>query len=245
MPLLVPYHLDEHLADFDWPAEATRTVTRPESPPGATTWEPLRALYEQVASAVAQETGRTAVVAGDCMASLGIVAGLQRRGLDPSVVWFDAHGDVQTLETSTSGYLAGMPLRMLAGYGRPYLADPLGLRTVRESRIRLVGARDLDPPEVTYLANSEIRRCTVEDLDEAQLPDGPIYLHLDVDVIDPGDLPGLTFPANDGPSLTAVRSALRRVLATGRTAAVCIACNWHRHRGAGTILRELASELLA
>jgi len=244
MSLLVPYHLDEHLTDFDWPGETTRTVTRPDGVTGATKWESLLALYEQVASAVAQETGRTTVIAGDCMTSIGIVAGLQRRGLDPSIVWFDAHGDVQTLETSASGYLAGMPLRMLAGYGRPYLADPLGLRTVRESRIRLIGARDLDPPEIDYLAGSEIGRFTVDDLDETKLPDGPIYLHVDVDVIDPGDLPGLTFPAKNGPSLSAVRSAIRSILDTGRTAAVCIACNWHRHRGAADALRSFVGELL-
>ena len=54
-------------------------------------------------------------VTGDCLATLGTLVGLQRAGLDPSLVWFDAHGDVHTLKSSTSGYLGGMALRMAMG----------------------------------------------------------------------------------------------------------------------------------
>lgn len=80
------------------------------------------------------------------------------------IVWFDAHGDVQTLETTASGYLGGLPPRLLAGYRPELIADRLGLRPVAENRILLAGARDLDPPEVTYLAAAQIRRCEVTDL---------------------------------------------------------------------------------
>ncbi len=80
-------------------------------------------LYRRVADAVARAAGqgsRPVVLSGDCTTSLGIVAGLQHAGLDPGIVWFDAHGDLQTLETTASGYLGGLPLRILAGY-RPEL----------------------------------------------------------------------------------------------------------------------------
>ena len=73
------------------------------------------------------------------------MAGLQRAGLDPAVVWFDGHGDVQSLETTTSGYLGGLPLRILVGYRPELIADALGLRPVPEERAVLVDARDLDP----------------------------------------------------------------------------------------------------
>ena len=63
----------------------------------------------------------------------------------------------------------------------------------------LAGARDLDPPEVTYLASAPVRRAEVGDLDAARVPDGPLYVHVDLDVIDSGDLPGLRYPAPGGP----------------------------------------------
>jgi arginase family enzyme len=59
--------------------------------------------------------------------------------------WFDAHGDVQTLETTASGYLGGLPLRLLVGYRPELIATGLGLRPVPEHQVLLVGARDLDP----------------------------------------------------------------------------------------------------
>ena len=99
-----------------------RTITA-ELPPGGDTWARLAALYQPGRGRRGprgRRRTRPVVVSGDCTTSLGIVAGLQRAGLDPGIVWFDAHGDVQTPETTASGYLGGMPLRLLAGY-RPEL----------------------------------------------------------------------------------------------------------------------------
>jgi arginase len=185
------------------------------------------------------------VFSGDCTTSFGVVAGLQRAGTDPAIVWFDAHGDVQTLETTTSGYLGGMPLRILAGYRPELIADRLRLRPVPESRILLVDARDLDPPEITYLEQSAIQRCQVADVAAGSLPDGPIYLHVDLDVIDPADLPGLLYPAPGGPRLPEVAAALHRIVGTGQVAAIGLACTWHPGRRAADPLRAPVDELLA
>lgn len=242
--VLVPYHLDEHLSDLDIPVPAEVTVTA-DLPAGDGPWPRLAHLYQEVATVVADVARRgagPAVFSGDCTTSLGTVAGLQRAGLDPAIVWFDAHGDVQTPETTSSGYLGGMPLRLLTGYRPELVATRLGLRPVPEDRILLTDARDLDPPEVTYLESSAIRRRPVTELD---IPDGPIYLHVDLDVVDPADLPGLRFPAPGGPRLAEVTAALHRVVATGRVAAVGLACTWHPgHPGAGP-LRAPVEELLA
>ena len=54
------------------------------------------------------------VCPGDCATAIGTVAGLQRAGMSPGIVWLDGHGDVQTPETTSTGYLAGMSLRLLA-----------------------------------------------------------------------------------------------------------------------------------
>jgi len=182
--ILVPYHLDELLPDLDAPFEADETVT--VDLPDDDVWGRMSAVHDAVADAVARAaafpSAGTLVMTGDCTASAGVLAGLQRRGVDPAIVWFDAHGDVQTLETTASGYLGGIALRFLVGYRPELVADRLGLRPVAEDRVVLVDARELDPPERDYLATAAIRHETVTELEP---PDGPIYLHIDLDVLDP------------------------------------------------------------
>jgi arginase len=232
--ILVPYHLDERLGDLDVPV-ASDSMVEVELPEGDA-WSRMARLYEAVATAVAEAVSageRPAVVSGDCTTSIGTVAGLQRAGVDPAIVWLDAHGDVQTLETTASGYLGGFPLRLLVGYRPELIAAPLGLRPVAEERVVLVDARDLDPPEVTYLETAAIRRCEVDDLSAGRLPDGPLYLHLDADVVDPGELPGLRFPAAGGPGWSAVVSALGRVIDSGQVAGFGVGCTWRGGHGAG------------
>ncbi len=95
----------------------------------------------------------------------------------------------------------------------------------------LVDARDTDPGEHVLLEPSSVSRCAVDALCAGVTPDGEIYLHVDVDVADPTDVPGLFYPAPGGPSLDAVIAAVARIAATGRLAAVGVAATW-RHEGA-------------
>lgn len=226
--IAVPYHLDEHLPGLDFPLRADEVVTADLA--AGDVWGRLAALYGAVAEAVADAArggGLPVVLSGDCTTALGTVAGLQRAGEVAGIVWFDAHGDVQTLETTASGYLGGLPLRLLVGYRPELAAARLGLRPVPEREILLVGARDLDPPEVSYLAGAAIRRREIADLGPADLPDGPFYLHLDLDVIDPAEVPGLRYPAPGGTSPARLAGALRWLLGTGLVAAVGLACTWY------------------
>jgi arginase len=198
-------------------------------------------LYGSVAQAVSVDAGAGSmpvVLSGDCSTSLGVVAGLQRAGIDPAVVWLDAHGDVQTMETTASGYLGGMPLRILVGYRPELIADRLGLRPVAEERVVLVDARDLDPPEVEYLATAAVRHVSMAEVSTMDLPAGPIYLHIDLDVVNPDHLPGLLFPASGGPELDAVFTAIRDILATGRVVALGLACTWRSGQGAADKVRS-------
>ncbi|WP_280268457.1 arginase family protein [Nocardia wallacei] len=243
MRLALPYHLDEYRPDIDLPVDPD-VVVRQELPDVDDPWARMAVLYEAVAERVSEAVrggDRPVVVSGDCTTSLGTVTGLQRAGLTPGIVWFDAHGDVQTAETSASGYLGGFPLRMLVGYGRHLMAERIGLRDVPEERAVLVDGRDLDPPEVEYLRTARIRQRPVHDLGD--LPAVPLYLHLDCDVIDPQDLPGLLFPSPGGPGLPAVATAIRHVLDTGRVAALGIACTWRDGSGAAQRMRALTDRL--
>jgi arginase len=226
--ILVPYHLDEYLPELDVPLQPDVTISAdlPDGDP----WHRMAGLYDRAAETIAADVRagrRPTVMSGDWTTSYATVVGMQRAGLDPSIVWFDGHGDVQTLETTTSGYIGGMPIRVLSGYRPRLIADSLGLRPVPEDRITLVDARDLDPPEVTYLAEAPIRHVDVDALTADVLPDGPLYLHVDFDVVNADELPGLLFPAPGGPSLDSVSAAIDRVLATGRVAALGLACTWH------------------
>jgi arginase len=245
--LRVPYHLDEYLPDLDTLLEAQQEIA-PDLPAGDV-WDRLAVLYSAVGQAVAGTARRGSVpvvVSGDCTTSLGIVAGLQQDGADPGVVWFDAHGDVQTLETTTSGYLGGLPLRLLMGYRPELIGARLGLRSVPEDRVLLAGARDLDPPEAAWLAAAQAHRTEVTSLTTAGLPDGPLYVHLDLDVIDPGELPALRYPAPGGVTSAQLTAALRTLLATGRVAAVGMACTWlPGHAAPAALTRDLAGALSA
>jgi arginase len=227
--LVLPWHLDDHLTGglgVPLPAGAVEV----EGAPGAQgrPWDDLVGVYSGLAGAVARvpDDEDVTVLAGDCVSALAVLAGLQRRGLDPAVVWFDAHGDFHTEATTTSGYLGGLPLAKVVGRGDLTLPRALGMTPVAEHRAVLVDARDLDPPEAEALAASEVRQLVVGDLTPDVLPDGPIHVHVDLDVLDPGSLPGLRFPAPGGPPLEAVAAGVGVVAATGRLAGVSIAATW-------------------
>lgn len=245
--LVLPFHLDERLADDSivLPGDLVATMVEPRLPDGDQ-WARLVALYDELAAHVATAvapTDLTTVLTGDCLALLGTLAGAQRAGLDPSVVWFDAHGDVHTLASSTSGYLGGMALRMALGADADKLGRRLDLRPLPEEHAVLVDARDLDPGEIDYLATSRVRRQTVDRISVENLPAGPLIVHVDLDVIDAAALPGLRFPVLDGPSTSDVLAAVDRLVASGRVAILDIACTWHDP--ADQAERETHRDLLA
>jgi arginase len=228
--IVVPYHQDERLPDgvIPLPVAGEFLVLQPDLP-GDDIWTRMAALQsaaaDQIAAAI-RAGGPLTVLSGDCLLAMAALAGSQRAGVHPGIVWFDAHGDVHTLQSSTSGYLGGLSLRLVLGAHPELLAEPLGLQPVTEDRAVLVDARDLDPPEADFLQTSAVRRSSVADLDESTVPPGPLILHVDVDVVDPTELTGLLFPAPGGPSASAVTRAVYRVLATGRVTVLNIACPW-------------------
>lgn len=149
------------------------------------------------------------VFASDCMSALGTIKGL---GGDVAVLWYDAHGDFNTPETTPSGFLGGMPLAMLVGRGDMQYMQAVGLNPLDERDIIITDARDLDPEEAVALRESAITLLpTVDALLSAELPDKPLYIHLDVDVMRLSDMPGMSYPAEGGPTLETVAATLSRV----------------------------------
>lgn len=220
--LLVPFHVGEFVKGFLTPAGAM--VLEPPLPSGSRQ-ERMIVLFRELANRVAADQNAF-VFSGDCMAPLGILAGLQRRGISPFIVWLDAHGDFNTWETTPSGYIGGMPLAMLTGCGEQTILQALELQTVEADRVVLADARDVDPEEGIALAGSGIRVADVDEIVGLVPSDLPIFVHLDVDVVTPAEMPALRFPAKGGPSRTQVETALRSLAGTGRVVGACIACTW-------------------
>ncbi len=225
--ITVPWHLDEHIPDFPVPAGTAASI-HPPLPDGAVASR-IAVLHRSVADVVAGVT-RPLLLSGDCLASLAVVAGLQQRHREIAVVWLDAHGDFNTPAITISGYLAGMPVAMLAGRAPELFAGPLGLRPVPEHHLVLAGARDLDPAESDALAASQIRRIPATPGDFgaalAALGDLPVYLHVDVDILDSTEVSGLRFPSGPGPTVADVEHCLTAITATADVVAACLACAW-------------------
>jgi arginase len=153
-------------------------------------------LEEQNLALAADLPERPLVLGGDCCSHIGAVEGLSARQERLAVVWLDAHGDLNTPETSPSGNTWGMPLRMILDSG-----------AVAPDDVALVGARALDPPEEEYIAASGIH--TGDDA-VAKALDGAacVYVAVDVDVMEPSEL-SVFMPEPDGLSLDDVEQVLR------------------------------------
>ncbi|HEV2373697.1 MAG TPA: arginase family protein [Streptosporangiaceae bacterium] len=225
--LLLPWHLTDHLAGgFNITLPTDVVVIHGRLGATGQPWTDLAGVYSGLRDAVAAAATPPVVVSGDCVASLAVIAGLHRRGVRAGMVWFDAHGDFHTEATTTSGYLGGLPLAKAVGRGDPSLPAALGMTPLPEESVMLVDGRDLDPPEVTALATSRLLRGNVTELGTSALPEGPLIVHVDLDVLDPAAVAGLRFPAPAGPSLHAVAAGIADVARRREIAALDIAATW-------------------
>ena len=150
-------------------------------------------LDAQVEAQMRNLPARPLVLGGCCCAHIGAIRGLATRPGRLAVVWFDAHGDLNTPETSPSGNEWGMPLRMSIDAGAVTPAD-----------VALVGARSLDRPEIDYMAETGID----DDLDRAVAGCDRVYVAFDCDVLEPGEL-AVFMPEPGGLTVSAAEEALR------------------------------------
>jgi len=220
--IAVPYFMGDPMSGFEVPEpHESLTFILPDADPQ----HRMGALYRHLADRVAV-VEHPIVYAGDCVSVIGVLAGLEQRGIRPTLIWFDAHGDFNTAETSPSGFFGGMPLAMLTGRGEQTIVDGAGLTPLPDERVILVDGRDLDPGEDEAIAASGITVTSVDQLAHSLPPGGPLYVHVDGDVVDPGDMPAMNYPAADGPPLEAVRMAMIHLATTGRVVAFSIS-SWN------------------
>jgi arginase len=182
-------------------------------------------LEEQSETIALSLPERPIVLGGCCCAHVGAVRGLARRGGRLSVVWLDAHGDLNTPETSPSGNLWGMPLRMLLDAG-----------VVAPDDVALVGARNLDPSEAAYL-----RAVGIDDsVARAVVDADAVYVALDLDVLDPSEA-AVFVPEPQGPSVTEVEGILRDLASRAEVVGVGVTGGLPDERNGPLVTRLLAA----
>jgi arginase len=134
---------------------------------------------------------------GDCGVDLAPIAAARARyGEELTVLWFDAHPDCYTTETLPSGAFHGMVVRTLLGDGPAPLTPE---QLLNPAQVVLAGVRTGDPTEYEYLAKTGIRTVGVADLESvADGLTGPVYVHIDLDVLDPDEFGSVCYPEPDG-----------------------------------------------
>lgn len=176
------------------------------------------AINSLLTQAVRDHEKPALVLAGNCNSCLGTLAALD----DPGIVWFDAHGDFNTPETTISGALEGMSLAIATGHCHPEMM----VRPVREENVLLAATRSIDPLEELRLRASKIERTSIDALphtvDRLAARVETIYLHIDLDVLDPQISPGVNFSEPGGISLDQLFKAVKYVIATGKLGAAAI-----------------------
>jgi arginase family enzyme len=155
-------------------------------------------LDEQTLAVAIDLPERPLVLGGCCCSHIGAVESLAARNGRISLVWFDAHGDLNTPESSPSGNLWGMPLRMILDSGAVDPQDAI-----------LLGARSLDPPEREFIASIGLRTDPAE-LEQAVEGTEGAYVALDVDSLEPGEIHPF-MPEPGGLKLDEVEELLRRL----------------------------------
>ncbi|HEY7982809.1 MAG TPA: arginase [Ktedonobacterales bacterium] len=191
------------------------------------------ATAERVAGCL--ERGRFPVVlGGDHSIALGTVSGVARVRRPIGVIWYDAHGDFNTDATTPSGNIHGMILAALAGKGDARLVNAgVAGPAVAPERIAIVGARDLDTEEKRLLRAAGVHVYTMSDIDRRGMDavtreaianvtteDAGLYVSFDVDVVDPGEAPGVGTPVHGGVTYREAHLAMEVVAESGKLVAL-------------------------
>jgi arginase len=172
------------------------------------------------------------VLGGDHAIAMGTVAGLLDARGDVGVLWVDAHGDINTPETSPSGNVHGMPVATMLGLSG--LGAPLGWtsRTLHPRRVVLFGTRTLDPGEQRAIRELGLRMFTMSEIDQRGVKpcldeaiehlsgEGGIHISFDIDAVDPLEAPGVGTPWPGGLTYREAHLAMEVLAATGKVSSM-------------------------
>ena len=227
-----------------WRVRSTETVAlTPEEQKAYGEWNRLGLANGHLAGIVAAQVKEGSFPVGllaNCSALMGMLGGLQHSGptsrpLRVGLVFIDAHGDFNTPETTLSGMLGGMPVAISAGLGLTRLRLKSGLDpALPERNIVLAGARDVDPLEQDLLDRSAVELLSVEDIktrpatinrqmERLSSITEVIYVHVDMDVLDPPEVAGHPLAVPGGPTSIELAAALTEIFRHEKAAAFGVA----------------------
>jgi arginase len=231
--IAVPYHLGTRAeAVGSGPLRILETETAaaclidlgPQVP-----WEEVNEGITDAVSRVRAAGETPLVLAGNCNSCLGTLGALT--DMKPGIVWFDAHGDFHTRETSVSGSIEGMSLAFATE------------RFVPENRVVLAGARDLDPGEaervherLCYIPSADLAATTLPEMRD-------VYVHIDIDVLDPSISPGVTCRTPGGLTLETLLTAIAFLMNSYRVAAFAIT-NYNPANDRGDRTRDIIAKVV-
>ena len=226
-------HDVEHLDSIKAPAAETRSPGDPKLKYLEQILTCARELAQAVQSSI-QQGSVPVVLGGDHSVALGSISGSANALGALGVIWFDAHADFNTHETTPSGNIHGMILAALAGYGDQRLVNVAGTGPhLDPAHIVIVGARDLDAGERRLLHEAGVHVRTIADIDRrgmdavteeaiALATEGGRKLHVsfDMDVVDPSEAPGVGTPVAGGITYREAHLAMEIVAASGALASL-------------------------
>jgi arginase len=207
----------------DLPASRTTTVAVPLGAgeslgSGIRRMSSIQIVRDRVEEALAGIPDAVIAIGGDCGIDLAPVTRAHARHPgDLALVWLDAHPDLNTPESSSTGAFHGMVLRTLLGEGFPSLVpdDPVPVE-----RVVLAGTRALDEAEAAWIAERGIRMLPPQAVDPAALVAAveetgatAVYLHIDLDVLDPGEFGSLGYPEPFGVGVATLLESIRALVA--------------------------------
>ena len=196
----------------------------------------------------------------NCNDLLGMLSGLKYDSDGNSrkvgLVFFDSHGDFNVPETTLSGMLGGMPVAIAAGHALHNLRNTTGLaEPLPMSHIMWGGVRDLDPLEAERFREYEVQQVSVQDIRDVsahlqsqfkELADqvDVVYVHVDMDVLEPDEVPGHGLAVPDGPSSLALAGAISHMFENPKTVALGIASTPSFNRDPDGVSRKAALNLI-
>jgi arginase len=243
----------------------TRTVAlTPEESREYGEWHRLGLANGHLAEFVAENEGEGFLTIGllaNCNALIGMLGGFQNSGpgespLTIGLVWIDAHGDFNTPETTLSGMLGGMPVAVSAGLALDRLRRESRLDApISTEHILMVGVRDTDPEEQELIEEHRLAMISTQDIRDrsaamhAQLERlseevDLIYVHIDMDVLDPREVQGHGLTVPDGPTSLELAAALTEMFRYPRVAGLGIASTPAYDADPGELSRQAAYRLI-
>ncbi|CAM5346576.1 MULTISPECIES: arginase [Niallia] len=186
-------------------------------------------MLAEMVDKIIQSKSFPLILGGDHSIAIGTLAGVSKHYTNLGVIWYDAHGDLNTAETSPSGNIHGMPLAVSLGYGHELLTNILGASPkIKPEHVVIIGARSLDEGERRLIKELGIKVFTMHEIDRLGMTkvmestidylkektDG-VHLSLDLDGLDPNDAPGVGTPVPGGISYRESHLAMEMLAESG------------------------------